>query len=291
MPVTNKLILGTVQFGLNYGISNIVGKLDQIAINEILETAYFLGIRILDTAEAYGNAHDVIGNFHDGHPDKIFKIITKLPHHLDDHIENKISNYLAQLKVNSLEALMFHSFKTYQENKTDGEFLLKLKKKYKINLIGVSIYTNDEMAEVIEDDNIDLIQLPFNLFDNLNLRNEILKLAKKRGKIVHSRSAFLQGLFFKSPEDQHKVVQDVKSELLKLNQISLHNNISISDLALSYVLNQPNIDQVLIGVDSKEHLLENFKSTAIHLDQKIIEEINKIQINKADLLNPSLWKQ
>lgn len=291
MLVTNKLILGTAQFGLDYGINNTIGRLDQGQINEILRTAYVSGIRTLDTAEAYGHAHHIIGNFHDEHPDKIFKIITKLPHDLDDHIERKISNYLAELKVNSLEGLMFHSFKTYKKHKVNEGLFLKLKRKYEIKLIGVSIYTNDEMEEVVEDDNIDLIQLPFNLFDNLNFRKEILELAKKKSKIIHARSTFLQGLFFKKPEDQNKIVQNVKSELIKINQISLQNNISISDLALSYVINQPSIDNILIGIDSKKHLMENIKSAEIRLNQEVVEEINKIQIKNTDLLNPSLWKQ
>ena len=62
--MNSKLILGTVQFGLNYGINNTIGKMSEDKVFELLETAYDLGIRTLDTAEAYGNAHSVISNFH-----------------------------------------------------------------------------------------------------------------------------------------------------------------------------------------------------------------------------------
>ena len=62
--MNSKLILGTVQFGLNYGINNTIGMMSEDKVFELLENAYDLGITTLDTAEAYGNAHSVISNFH-----------------------------------------------------------------------------------------------------------------------------------------------------------------------------------------------------------------------------------
>ena len=80
---THKFILGTVQMGLDYGINNTNGQVSLENSHEILEYAFNHGIRILDSAEAYGNAHEVIGSFHKNHPDKLFEIITKLPHQFD----------------------------------------------------------------------------------------------------------------------------------------------------------------------------------------------------------------
>jgi len=103
---------------------------------------------------------------------------------------------LSELHVDVLDILMFHSFTTYYQNATVIDEMMMLKLNGKIKFLGVSIYTNDELLKVIEDDRIDVIQLPFNLFDNFNKRGSLLKLAKEKGKIIHSRSAFLQGLFF-----------------------------------------------------------------------------------------------
>src|SRR5688572_26897914 len=59
-----KIILGTVQFGLLYGINNVSGKPDEKKVFDILDHAFHQGISILDTADAYGNASDLIGSYH-----------------------------------------------------------------------------------------------------------------------------------------------------------------------------------------------------------------------------------
>ncbi|MBT6447438.1 MAG: aldo/keto reductase, partial [Flavobacteriaceae bacterium] len=58
----DKIILGTAQFGLDYGI-NKYGKLSSDNIEEILQIAHNNQIRILDTAEIYGDALKIIGDF------------------------------------------------------------------------------------------------------------------------------------------------------------------------------------------------------------------------------------
>ena len=66
--MVNKLILGTVQFGLEYGINNLKGKPDKKTVFEILSYANNKGIKYLDTAELYGDAHNLIGEFHKSNP-------------------------------------------------------------------------------------------------------------------------------------------------------------------------------------------------------------------------------
>ena len=73
--MSNKLILGTVQFGLKYGINNTIGKPKKNEVLNLLKFAYNSGIRVLDTAEAYGNAHQLIGNYHKKQ-DKFLKFVT-----------------------------------------------------------------------------------------------------------------------------------------------------------------------------------------------------------------------
>ena len=285
----SKLILGTVQMGLPYGISNTTGKVSLDESLEILDCAFENGIEILDSAEAYGNAHEVIGAFHEKHPEKLFKVITKLPHQSDINIDKKVDEYLIGLRVDQLHALLFHSFSSYKENINNFDVLRKLKLDKKIKNIGVSVYTNEEVEEVILNEDIDIIQLPFNLFDNINLRGDILEKAKSKGKTIHTRSALLQGLFFKGANDQNKTVQKLKNELVLLSDITKKYNITISQLALSYCLQQSTIDNVLIGVDSINQLKDNIQSVNYRIKPETINEINIINVKNLDLLNPSLW--
>lgn len=287
---TNKLILGTVQMGLNYGINNSKGKINLNEAYGIFEKAYESGIIILDTAESYGNAHQIIGDFHALNPEIRFKVITKVPpFERIGNIEVKIEQYLTEMNINQLEGFMFHSFKSYKENQKIISKLSLLKKKGLVKHIGVSIYTNDELETLLFDDKIELIQMPFNLLDNFSLRGKLMQEAKRKGKIIHTRSAFLQGLFFKGLKDKHPVVQALKQQLTEINKISESKGISIATLALAYCKQQTCIDQVLIGVDSIDQLLINLEANNCQLHENTVHLINKINIKNISLLNPSLW--
>ena len=287
--LNKKLILGTVQMGLPYGINNTSGKISLDDSLDILEYAYDKGIEILDSAEAYGNAHQVIGLFHKKYPTKIFKIITKLPNQLDANIVEKVDNYLNELKVKQLHALLFHSFSSYKSSSNKFDDLRKLKFDKKIKNIGVSVYTNAEIEEVILNEEIDIVQIPFNLFDNINLRGGLLEKAKSKGKTIHTRSALLQGLFFKDANDRNETVRRLRNELMILSDITKKQNVTISQLALSYCLQQNTIDNVLIGVDSINQLKDNIQSVNYNITSQAINEINKIKVKNLELLNPSLW--
>jgi aryl-alcohol dehydrogenase-like predicted oxidoreductase len=286
--MSDKLILGTVQFGLKYGINNSLGKPEKESVFDILTYAHNNGIKYLDTAELYGNAHELIGEFHKLHPTKKFNIITKFPHDFEDSLDNKINSYLNQLDIDYLEAILFHSFDSYTNHKSQLTNLVKLKSK-SVKYIGVSVYTNEQMNEVIDDINIDIIQIPFNLFDNLNLRGELIKKAKSNNKIIHTRSVFLQGLFFMKKDNPFPIRIKLENEMEVISHISMKSSISIGSIALNYCLQQPNINGVLIGVDSLDQLKENIDFVKNKIPNQYLDEINQIRINNIELLNPSMW--
>jgi len=286
-----KLILGTVQFGIDYGVNNSIGKLEENQVLELFKIAHNQGIRVLDTAEVYGNAHEIIGNFHKKNDDSRFKIITKFPHSVKyNSINNKVLQYLEQLVVSSIEVLMFHSFESFKTNYKALDSLKELKSKGYIKNIGVSVYTNEHLKQLLNEDLITVIQFPFNMLDNFNVRGDLLDQLKQKGKSIHTRSAFLQGLFFKNTNDKSPIVQNLKTELKILNQIIIDSNCSMEELALSYCLHQENIDNVIIGVDSILQLNANIKASSYNISQDDIKVINNIQVKDLDLLNPSLWK-
>ncbi len=283
----SKLILGTVQFGLNYGINNSSGQITPNEANEILHFANENNISILDTASAYGNSEKVIGDFLCQNNQIQFDIITKLKHTDNVDFEELLENSLTKLKQPKVKYLMFHSFDDYQEFK-DNVNILTLKG-IKYDSLGVSVYTNDEIESVIEDKNIDLIQAPFNLLDNEFQRGNYLIKAKEFGKLVHVRSIFLQGLFFMDKENLPTKFKDLTKAIQEIKDIAESNNISIAELAMSYVLSKDYIDGVLFGVDSLEHLKNNLEISHGNLDGSIIAMIDAIKVEKIELLNPSKW--
>jgi aryl-alcohol dehydrogenase-like predicted oxidoreductase len=287
--MSSKLILGTVQFGLNYGINNTQGKPQKKTVFEILSSAYENGIRFLDTAELYGDAHDLIGEFHKLNPTNKFEIITKFPHDFEESLESKINTYLDQLNVETLSAILFHTFDSYLKHKHQLSDIIGLKSR-KFKNLGVSVYTNEQINDVIDDNNIDIIQIPFNLLDNLNIKGKLLQKAKSRNKVIHTRSAFLQGLFFMEKDNLNSIRIKLENELDVINSISTKSSICIGSIALNYCLLQPTIDGVLIGVDSLEQLNENILFSNQSIPSEYVDEINSIIVENVELLNPSSWK-
>jgi uncharacterized protein len=290
MKPVNKLILGTVQLGMTYGINNQDGQVSLEESFRILNEAYHQGITKLDTAEVYGDAHEVIGAFHKKHPGKTFRVITKIPAGIEmNQLKIKISRYLETLCVDKLEAIMFHSFASYINDIYLLDHLTDLKSDGILSLVGVSAYTNREVNILIQDERIDLIQLPFNMLDNHSLRGELLEKAKEAGKQTHTRSAFLQGLFFKSPDDPHPVVVSLKNILNEFSLCLRKYEINKAALALQYCLNKPYIDNVLIGVDSVKQLRQNINACSTNSKYEPGVDIDQIVVENNDLLNPSKW--
>lgn len=288
----DKLILGTVQLGLDYGINNSVGKPSLSQSFEILNNAYDSNLRILDTAEAYGNSQDVIGDFHRKYPNKRFKIITKLAavHNLSakDFIPN-IKKNCDTLAVEKLYGFMFHNYDSFIKNKEFYQEILKAKEDGLMRYAGISLYTNDEIEDIVTNySDFDFIQIPFNLFDNESKRKEAIEKARGKNIEIHTRSVFLQGLFFKSPSGLTLKMSPLKPYLRELETIKKEYNISTEELALQYVLQKKYIDHVLIGVENVGQLKNNLttcskKSTIPH------SVLNKIDILEVNLLNPSNW--
>ena len=284
----NKIILGTVQMGLPYGIQN-GGNLSYSDSEKILKSAYKNGIKQLDTAEVYGNSHAVIGTFHKNNPSQRFKIVTKFPKNFSGKAEKKIQEYLIELHIDKLETIMFHAFNDLKTSKKTLLELNNLRQKNILETIGVSVYTNEEFEEAMNLDAIDIIQLPYNLLDNFGNRGQLLGQANEKGKIIHTRSAFLQGLFFMDINSDNTLVKELYPVLSEIRKIADKEEMSISSLALNYCLQEKLIDKVLIGVDSVHQLNENLKIIGNKISPKSVLDLNNIYVPNKNLLNPSLW--
>jgi aryl-alcohol dehydrogenase-like predicted oxidoreductase len=219
-------------------------------------------------------------------------VITKIPDNtVFDEVVQKIKKYCEELHVDVLEVLMFHSFDTYKNHKKDLDVLESLKREGIIKHIGVSTYTNEQIEDLLLDDRITVVQLPFNLLDNQSIRGEILKKLKSKGKLVHTRSTYLQGLFFADSSKNNSIYQKLSGEISVIKNIAISENTSIINLAQSYCVNQINIDNVLIGVDTIKQLENNLEALDYVISAEAISKINGIKVENTDLLNPSLWKR
>ena len=283
----SKFILGTVQFGLDYGINNAIGKPTSVQVLRMLEYAASQGVAVLDTADSYGNATELLGVFIKTHPG-LFAINTKFRSN-QEPLEKQLSRTFHLLHLNIVNTYFYHSYKDFVNYPELLASLIALKQDNKIRKIGVSVYDNDEFRTVINAADIDVIQFPFNLLDNRYQRGALMKIAKEKGKELQVRSVFLQGLFFKSLSYfSHKLVA-LKPYLQKIHNICCRYNTTIEKMALLYASKQPEIDNIVFGIDNLEQLIINLEIAKLNLDSKICKEIDQIEVIENELLYPKNW--
>jgi aryl-alcohol dehydrogenase-like predicted oxidoreductase len=285
----SKIILGTVQFGLKYGINNQEGQVSGEEVNKILDLAAKSGIRVLDTALSYGNALERIGEFH-RLGGVVFEVNTKFRIDPLISISDQLARSLEILSVDTINTYFYHSFSDYIHNPDVMQELKALRKKGAFKKIGVSIYTNEEMLRCIDDEDIHVIQLPFNLLDNSSQRGECISLAKQKGKEIHARSIYLQGLFFMESAQVHAKLLPLFSYIDALREITSDLKIDFATLAMSYVKKKSGIDNIIIGVDSERHLVDNIKTMDFEMNEFTVQRIDRIVVNERALLNPQNWQ-
>lgn len=274
----SKIVLGTVQFGLQYGV-NSAGRPSEDAVKGILAEATKDGITTLDTSSAYGNSEEILGECIT--PDEDFDIISKYPKG-ETPVAEMFYDSLNRLKIKKLYGYLLHHFEVYKNNPKVWDEFVALKESGKVQKIGFSLYSPEELEFILDNKSpFDLIQVPFNIFDKKFL--PYMQELHAKGVEIHVRSTFLQGLFFKDREDLPEKLRPLKKYLLQLDEYSKKSGLSISEMALNYNLQNPYIDGVLIGVDNVDQLKMNLASV------KDIPVDIEIEVTEQELLNPANW--
>ena len=192
-----KLVIGTVQFGISYGIANVGGQVHSNEVLSILDFAFENNINTLDTAKIYGNSEKVIGDYLKTHPNYAWDVITKLS---DIDVANQLKDSSKKLTIQPDVALA-HSAELYL-NKVFQVELKNVKEKQFVDKIGVSLYSKKEIIQVLNSSlKPDVVQLPMNILDSQLYRQGVLGKIFEKGIEIHVRSAFLQGLFYLSKTD------------------------------------------------------------------------------------------
>lgn len=283
----SKIVLGTVQFGLEYGINNSVGRLSEKQAFGILDLAARFGIKELDTADGYGDAVNILKKYLTKNP-RSFDLMSKFLDGNGKEFLDIFNESLVKLGVLKLEVYYFHKFSDFLAFEQFEQIRL-LKKAGTLNLLGVSIYSNDELEAAIESPELDVIQLPFNVLDRSARKIELLKKAKLRNKRIYARSVFLQGLFFMDSARLPEKLLPLSDQLLRVRRLASKNGMNLHELCLNYVVHKNYIDRVLIGVDSELHLTENMNAIHSGFSDLLARSIESIDVPDAGLLDPRRW--
>ena len=282
-----KLALGTVQFGIDYGVANTKGQVQIEEVHAILNYAQKNGVNTLDTASSYGNSEEVLGKF----VVNDFKIITKTTY-IKKGVNEVVRNFhqsLKNLKQQKVCGLLIHDINEIEHKRFDALFieLARLKQQGLVKKIGASVYNSQQIDYLLDNFSIDLIQLPINILDQRLISNDSLIKLKKHNVEIHARSAFLQGLLLMSTDTIPSWFNPIKDTLKLFHKEAKKQNLTKLQLALGFVQSLTEIDKVVVGVDSLKQLYEIINASSVKVNAV---ELSNISINDPIFLNPSNWK-
>lgn len=282
----SKLVLGTVQFGVNYGINNTEGQVPLMEVCEILKIAKKNEIETLDTSSGYGESERVLGMAMKSSGTQ-FKIVSKYPRSIKTVADSFIDS-ISNLGVDHLYGYLVHHFDFYLEKPSQFDEMRRLKEKGGIEKIGFSLYSVKEL-EYLMNNNVefDILQFPYNIFDRQF--EPYMQMLVEKGVEIHTRSAFLQGLFFRNPESLPDKIMPLRPYLEVLHAYCKEKGVSIEQLSLGYVINNPYVKGNLIGVDNHHQLDNNIEVSRKQLKEEDINFIKSISVKEKDLLSPVNW--
>lgn len=286
-----KLALGTVQFGLAYGVANTSGQVSRDAAKAILQLAQQTGMDTLDTANAYGQSESVLG--HIGVQN--WMVVTKLPAvpngclDFTQWVQSETLASMRRLGVTGLYGLLLH--RPEQLLEANGEVLFaalqSLKAQGLVQKIGVSIYGPAELDALSGRYAFDLVQAPLNLVDRSFVTSGWAQRLQNEGVEVHTRSTYLQGLLLMPKDKRHTKFERWRDIWTEWDNWLEATRLTPLQACLRYTHSLDCIDRVVVGVDSVTQLED-----AIAAVQGVLPSLPKFKaLQDNRLINPATWNQ
>ncbi len=260
-----KVGLGTAQFGMDYGISNADGRVRPEEAARILARAGSAGVRVLDTAAAYGDAEQRLGALlGTAHP---YSIVTKLPPaeaalapaDAGAWVREAVDRSLERMRQDHLYAVLAHGGATLlgPGGPEAWEALEALRAAGTVAKIGASVYTADEIDALLDRYPVGLMQVPLNVLDQRLVRSGHLARLRAAGAEVHARSVFLQGVLLMEPDALPSPHFDsVRDTLRAFRSAARAAGVTPLDAAAAYVLGLDGVQTAVFGVTRETELDE-----------------------------------
>jgi len=287
--MNNRIALGTVQFGMDYGIANTCGKVHSEAAGMVLEYALTKGIDTLDTAIDYGDSEKTLG----GIGINCWNVISKLPEipnncsNIQCWVEQSVNASLQRLGVKHLYGLLLHRPEQLLENNGDEIYkaLQALKQHGLVKNIGVSIYNPSELDYLVKNFKFDIVQAPFNIIDRRLITSGWMDRLSKDNIELHVRSIFLQGLLLMSPTERPAKFTKWSRTFDQYYEWLNTYNLTSLEACLLYVMSYSKIAKIIIGVDGLEQLAQIIDAA----NGSLPPVPDTFSTDDLDLLNPSQW--
>jgi aryl-alcohol dehydrogenase-like predicted oxidoreductase len=290
-----KLGLGTVQFGLNYGISNTVGQTPRDAASAILQHAAQHDITCLDTAPAYGDSEHILGqSLWADHP---FRLVTKTNPIQANTINASHATQIEQdfarscNQLGPVDTLLVHHPVNLIQPGCEYVYdaLCQLKARGLVQRIGVSVYTAQQIDRIMARFPLDVVQLPLNVFDQRLVHSGHVDALARAGVEVHVRSVFLQGLLLMERPPAHLV--GLTQAMEAWQRFCVRHELSPVAAALSFVNTIPAVSLAIVGINSLEQWQGIVQAYQAINTQFTLTHFAPLAVEDPNLIDPSLWHQ
>ena len=291
------LALGTAQLGMEYGIANVSGQPIGDRADRIVEAALAAGINLFDTAQGYGESESILGTalsrFDSANRALVVtKIAPELKGAPYEHIREAIKKSLSRLGLESFFGILLH-----REDWLDdwhglyGPVLRRLKADGLTRYGGVSVYADHAVERALEISEIDLIQVPFNVFDQRALMNRWFSGARDFGKLLILRSIFLQGLLLLEPDELPPHMFFARAYLERFHRCCIRAELSPKDACIGFAMTQASSAVSLFGAERPVQVEETTliakrwagRRFPVEIFTELAEDV------EPHLINPSLW--
>lgn len=280
-----KLGLGAAQFGSDYGLTNITGKVKECDVREILQYAFNNNVVCIDTAAQYGDSENVLGKLGTLN----FDIFTKL-FFVNGKFQTTLDDSLVKLNRSTAAGVLLHNTDQLRSEEILLAIaeLIEFKNLGKVSQIGLSIY-NPNLLKLLDEHilrAIDLVQAPCNIFDQRILSQEILGILDSNNIKLHARSIFMQGVALQSTQKLPLYFSRWSNYLLQFSKWCDEKNISKLEVCLQWIKQQSVIDTAIVGVTSLNELISLI--TLWNKPTKLA--IKSFKNDDLDLIDPRRWK-
>jgi aryl-alcohol dehydrogenase-like predicted oxidoreductase len=282
--------LGTVQFGLPYGVANRQGQVSFEEAEAILELSKQEGIRTLDTAIAYGESEEVLGRLGVSG----FQVITKLSEipngvNIANWVEEQVVLSRERLGIDRFYSIMLHRPEQLLSSRGPElyQVLQSLKRRGITEKVGISVYSPSELSKIYASMHFDLVQAPLNVLDRRMIHSGWLVRLQRMGVEIHIRSIFMQGLLLMSQNDRPEKFSPWQDLWRQWHVWLDEQNISALEACLAFGAHFPEIDKLVVGVDSVRQLRQ-----ILSVSPDLLPSLpDTLFSDDLALINPANWNQ
>lgn len=290
--ISDTIQVSKVSFGCEPLGGTDWGDVNLSIITEAIEYALDKGVNFFDTADVYGlglseerlsvvlgkRRHDVVIatkggiSWHKVEGETRFQ--TKV-NGSPDYIQEAIECSLKRLKIDQIPVYYIHWPDPQTDIRYTFERLELLKSQGKVNLIGCSNYTSTQLKQATEVAKLSLIQLPLNIIEK-PIQEDIIKLCQKHNIKIVAYNVLAKGLLTgkfnelssfpehdrrsRLPCFQGQEFADALKKISCLKKQATEANLSLSQFAIDWVINQDFVASAITGIKNKDQIIKNIGS-------------------------------